>query len=229
MAIVGLVPAAGYATRLAGAIDGSKEVQLVRGRPIMQYVVDRMRTGGATTIRIVTRPDKGDVIDVAVGLGAEVVLGRPASVSASLLLASQGLGDDDIGLFGFPDTVWTPADGFVELVRLVDAGAPLALGLFESPHPERSDVAIVDTDGRLLRVEIKPAHPSNSLVWAAGAARIGTLREILRDVEPGPAFNTLAQREPIAAARVGRVIDIGTPVSLLGATGDPVFGERPSR
>lgn len=223
MAIVGLVPAAGYATRLAGAIDGSKEVQLVRGRPIMRYVVDRMRTGGATTIRIVTRPDKRDVIELARSLDAEVVLGRPATVSESLLLGSRSLAADDIGLFGFPDTVWTPADGFVRLVRLVDGGAPLALGLFESPHPERSDVAIVDDDDRLLAVEIKSARPSSSLVWAAGAVRIATLRAILRGVEPGVAFDAMARVAPIAAARLGRVLDVGTPSALLGAMDDPVF------
>mgnify|MGYP000147278143 CR=1 FL=1 len=223
MAIVGLVPAAGYATRLAGSIDGSKEVQIVRGRPVMRYVVDRMRAGGATSIRIVTRRDKRDVIDLAVEIGADVTLGRPTTVSASLILASRGLADRDIGLFGFPDTVWTPADGFVPLVRLVDEGEPLALGLFDSPYPERSDVAILDDEGRLLRVEIKPSRPSGSLVWAAGAVRIGTLRTILRDVEPGDAFNAMAQRVPIAAVRLGRVIDIGTPPSLLEASDDPVF------
>lgn len=224
MAIVGLVPAAGYARRLAGSIDGSKEVQLVRGRPVLGYVVDRMRAGGAMSIRIATRPDKVDVIELGAALGAEIVIGRPASVSASLILASRGLADHDIGLFGFPDTVWTPVDGFVPLVRLVEAGEPLVLGLFESPYPERSDVAILDDDGRLLRVEIKPSRPSGSLVWAAGAVRIGTLRTILRDVEPGDAFNTLAQRAPIPAVQLGRVIDIGTPPSLLEASDDPVFG-----
>ena len=46
MAIVGLIPAAGYATRLAGSVTGSKEVQVVRGRPVMAYLVDRLRLGG---------------------------------------------------------------------------------------------------------------------------------------------------------------------------------------
>lgn len=223
MAIVGLVPAAGYATRLAGAIDGSKEVQPVRGQPVMRYLIDRMRAGGASTIRIATRPDKLDVIALGAAVGAHIVTGRPASVSASLLLAASTVPDDDIGLFGFPDTIWTPADGYVPLVRLVGDGAPLALGIFESPYPERSDVAILDADGRLRRVDIKPAVPGSTLVWAAGAARIGTLRAIFRDVEPGDAFSALARTRPIDTARLGRVIDVGTPPSLLGAAGDAVF------
>lgn len=223
MAIVGLVPAAGYATRLAGTVEGSKEIQLVRGRPVMLYLIDRMRACGASSVRIATRPDKHDVMALAAVIGAVVVAGHPATVSESLLLAASNLDDDDIGLFGFPDTIWSPMDGFRPLVRLVEAGAPLALGIFESPYPERSDVAILDADGRLQRVDVKPATPGSSLVWAAGVARVGTLREILQDAEPGDAFSRLAQAAPIAAARLGRVIDVGTPPALLGAAGDPVF------
>lgn len=223
MAIVGLVPAAGYATRLAGSIVGSKEVQLVRGQPVMRYLIGRMWAAGASAVRIATRPDKVDVIELGAALGAEIVTGRPASVSASILLAAHDLLDDDVGLFGFPDTIWTPADGYVPLVRSVVEGEVLALGIFESPYPERSDVAVLNVDGRLLRVDIKPAEPTSALVWAAGTARIGTLRAILRDAEPGDAFSALARTTPIPTVRLGRVIDVGTPVSLLGAADDAIF------
>lgn len=223
MAIVGLVPAAGYATRLAGSIVGSKEVQLVRGQPVMRYLVGRMWAGGASAVRIATRPDKDDVIELGAALGAEIVTGRPATVSASILLAARDLLDDDVGLFGFPDTIWTPADGYVPLIRLVVEGEALALGIFDSPYPERSDVAVLGADGRLLRVDVKPAEPPSALVWAAGAARIGTLRTILRDAEPGDAFSSLTRTAPIPTVRLGRVIDVGTPPSLLGAAGDAVF------
>jgi hypothetical protein len=223
MAIVGLMPAAGHATRLAGAIQGSKEVQLVRGRPVMAYLMDRFRLGGADRVRVATRPEKRDVIALAVASGAEVVTGHPASVSASLLLAAEELADEDIALFGFPDTVWSPDDGFRALVSVVAHGAPIALGIFESPYPGRSDVATLDTDGRLVSVDVKPAAPTSSLVWASGAARVGVLREILHHEEPGVAFSRLAASGPVAAVRLGRVIDIGLPESWRAAESDPVF------
>ena len=223
MSIVGLMPAAGHATRLGRAIDGSKEIQPVRGRPILTYLIDRFLAGGATRIQVATRPEKRDVIDLAEALGAVVVTGHPASVSESLLLAAHDLPGDDIALFGFPDTVWTPVDAFSALVELVASGDPLALGIFESPYPARSDVATLDATGRLIRVDVKPAVPTSSLVWAAGAARVAVLREILRESEPGAAFSRLAEAGPLATVRGGRVIDVGTPEAFRTAADDPVF------
>lgn len=223
MAIVGLMPAAGHATRMAGVIQGSKEVQQVRGRPVMAYLLDRFRLGGADLVRVATRPEKGDVIALAVASGAEVVTGHPASVSASLLLAADGRPDEDIGLFGFPDTVWSPEDGFRPLVAAVENGEPIALGIFESPYPARSDVATLDAEGRLVRVEVKPAAPTSTLVWACGAVRLGVLRTILDHEEPGVAFSRLAASGSMAAVRLGRVIDIGLPESWHAAEDDPVF------
>lgn len=220
--VVGLMPAAGYATRLGDAISGSKEIQVVRGRPVMAYLLDRFALGGVDEVRVITRPEKLDVIEHARTAGAVVVEGYPPSVSASLLLGLDGLDRDAIALFGFPDTIWSPADGFALLRRAVEAGAPLALGLFDIDEPARADVAILDDEGRLVGVNVKPAAPATSLVWAAVAARVGVLRDILADAEPGIAFDRAAQAGPVATVRLGRVIDIGTPASIRAAEDDPL-------
>ncbi len=222
------MPAAGYATRLGDAISGSKEVQVVRGRPVMSYLLDRFALGGVDEVRIVTRPEKLDVIEHARTAGAVIVEGYPPSVSASLRLGLDGLDPDAIALFGFPDTIWSPPDGFAALRRVVEAGAQLALGLFDSDDPARADVAILDDEGRLMSVDVKPAAPATSLVWAAVAARVGVLRDILADAEPGNAFDRAARAGPVATVRLGRVIDIGTPASIRSAPGDSVFDDERS-
>ena len=74
MAVVGIVPAAGYATRLQ-PLEGSKELLEVAGKPVMDHVLERMLAAGATELRIVTRPEKHDVIEHAATLGAAVVTG----------------------------------------------------------------------------------------------------------------------------------------------------------
>jgi glucose-1-phosphate thymidylyltransferase len=224
MAVIGLVPAAGYATRL-GLTSGSKEVQPVRGRPVMEYLLERMVRAGAERIRVATRPEKADVADLAARHRAEVVAGHPASVSESLRLAASGLSDDEIVMFGFPDTIWSPLDGFVRLVEQVRSGEPIALGVFESPHPERSDVAILGTDGRIVRIDVKPGHTEATLVWGCGVARLGVLRAATDGFEPGQGFDRMARRSPLAAALLGRVIDVGTPASIEEAERDPVFAD----
>ena len=46
--IIGVVPAAGYARRLQ-PLDRSKEVLEVKGRPVLDYLLDRMRAEGPTS------------------------------------------------------------------------------------------------------------------------------------------------------------------------------------
>jgi dTDP-glucose pyrophosphorylase len=190
----------------------------------MEYLLERMVVAGADSIRVAVRPEKTDVSAFASSFGAVVVRGHPRSVSESLLLAASGLDDDDIVLFGFPDTIWTPVDGFVPLTEMVNKGEPLALGVFESPYPERSDVAILGSDGRIVRIDVKPDRADSELVWACGVTRLAAIRELLHESEPGRCFSQWAKTSSIAAARLGRVLDIGTPAGLEAAERDRMFG-----
>jgi NDP-sugar pyrophosphorylase family protein len=73
---VGVIPAAGRAERLQ-PLPCSKEVYPVGGRPVMDYVVERLRAADCRELRFVTRPDKADVVEHARELRAEVVMGEP--------------------------------------------------------------------------------------------------------------------------------------------------------
>jgi dTDP-glucose pyrophosphorylase len=222
MGTYGLIPAAGHGTRL-GLPHGSKETQPIRGRPVIEYLIDRMELVEVDRVRVVIRPEKSDVADVVRRRGAEIIEGQPESAAASIALAAEGLDDMDIALFGFPDTIWTPAEGFVPLLDLVIAGEELALGVFESPYPERSDVVHVGQGGRVEEVDVKPVKPGSNLVWACGAARVHRLRALTTTHEIGKELHRIALGRPIAAAHLGRVIDIGTPEAFASAEYDAVF------
>jgi CTP:molybdopterin cytidylyltransferase MocA len=116
MRLVGVVPAAGHASRLQ-PLAGSKELLEVGGRPVLEYVVERMIAAGADEIRVVTRPDKPDVAEHARALGALVVVGEPSSSAESILLALEGLATDDLVMVGFPDTIWQPVSGLSHVLR----------------------------------------------------------------------------------------------------------------
>ena len=68
-----------------------------------------------------------------------------------------GLAPEDIVLIGWPDTLWEPEDGYVPLVAGRREGHEIALGLFETPDLERSDVLSFDGSGRITGIHIKPA------------------------------------------------------------------------
>ncbi len=216
MGIVGVLPAAGYATRLQ-PLDCSKEVLPVGGRPVMDYVVDRMRAGGATSLVVVTREEKQDVVAHAREIGATVVLAAPDTVTESFDAAIRHLPDDDVVLIGLPDTIWEPADGYRRLVGEVERGREIALGLFRLTRDlERSDVVTVSDDGLVERVHVKPRTPPSSWVWGCAAARARSLRDLATDPWPGGYFDALARSGvAIGAVRLSDVwIDIGTKEAL---------------
>jgi NDP-sugar pyrophosphorylase family protein len=214
VAIVGVIPAAGFARRL-GRLPGSKEVLPVRGRPVLDYLVERIRAVAPVEVRVVTRPEKRDVVERARGLGAKVIEGRPSSVGESVRLGLAGLEPDDVVLLGFPDSVWEPLDGFAALVDALTDGVEVVLGCFLSVEPERSDVVVVDDEGVVRAVQVKPARPASDLIWGCCAARVRALGGLAGHAEPGTLFAELARDGLVRGVRFGtEFVDIGTPEAL---------------
>ena len=214
MSIVGVIPAAGSATRL-GPLPCSKELIPVGGRPVLEYVVDRMRAVPAAEIRVVTRPDKADVVEHARRLGATVVEARPPSAAASIHLGTAGLDADDVVLVGFPDSVWEREDGFVAVVAALGHGADVALGCFRSDELERSDVVVADEDGIVRAVQVKPSRPASEWIWGCAAARPCALAGLAEHAHPGTLFDRLARAGRVRAVRLdGEFVDIGTPEAV---------------
>ena len=211
--IVGVIPAAGHATRLQ-PLEGSKEVYPVAGRPVLDYLVERMRAVQGADVRIVTRPEKHDVIEAAKALELAVIQAEPESVSAAVAAGLRDVPDEDVVLLGFPDSLWEPVDGFVRLIERIEE-APVVLGLFRSPEPERSDVVELGARERIGRVRVKPVRPRGTLIWGCAAARRSELAELERYDQPGFLFDALARGGNVLGVRFpGEFIDIGTPEGL---------------
>ena len=214
-----MVPAAGRASRLQPLV-GSKELLEIGGRPVLDYVVERMRAAGAEEIRVVTRPDKDDVAEHARSLGANVIEGEPPSSAESVLLAVQGLPAEDIVMIGFPDTLWSPPTGFARLVAPVERGADVALGLFRGRDTEqlsRSDVVVLEGT-RVTAVEVKPLRPRSDLLWGCAAARVGALPGLAGLEHPGELFAELAgEGRVVGVVLEGEFLDVGTPSDLAEA------------
>lgn len=214
---IGIVPAAGRAERLQ-PLPCSKEVYPIGGRPVMDYVVERLRAADCRELRVVTRPDKADVVEHARELGADVVLGEPPTLAASVALGLRGLADSDVVLVGLPDTLWEPIDGYVQLLEHLGEGPDAVLGVFESDEPERSDVVVLDEQGAVRRVHVKEADPPGNLVWGCFAARVAALAGLERCPTPGHYFAGLAVAGTVQAVCFpGPMIDIGTPEALAAA------------
>jgi glucose-1-phosphate thymidylyltransferase len=218
--VVGVIPAAGYATRLQ-PLDISKEVYPIGGRPVMDYLIERMRAAPCTELRVVTRPDKRDVAENAARNGATVIEANPATLAESFLTGMRGLADDDVVLLGFPDSIWEPVDGFarvIELLRRWDVG----LGLFQATDLRRHEPVVFDDSGEVRRIEFKPERPSSDWTWGCAAAAARTLRGLQYEDEPGIFFNSLSAEGRVAGVCLsGGYLDIGTRTGLREALQGP--------
>ncbi|MDQ4145913.1 MAG: NTP transferase domain-containing protein [Actinomycetota bacterium] len=216
--LVGVVPAAGYATRLQ-PMSGSKEVYPIAGKPVMDYLVEKMTAAGCSDIRVVTRPERTDVVSHATATGLRVVEAYPRSVSESLLHGLTGIDDTAVVIFGFPDTIWEPPDGFLRLTAALRAPYDVALGVFTGREPERSDVVVLDASGRVTEIQVKPRRPRSNLIWGCCAARAWVLRAMQGIDEPGDYFNSMCQAGRIAGVYLSdEFIDIGTRERLRELT-----------
>lgn len=212
---VGILPVAGYAVRLQ-PLQGSKEMLEVGGRPVIDYLVERMRAAGCVELRVVTRPEKEDVVAYAEAVGATLVPGHPKTIDESFALGLRGVDADAVVLLGFPDSLWEPVDGYVRLVASVEAGSDVALGLFEAPGLIGADFVTLDDSGGITGFHVKPARPPSDWIWGCAAARAGALEGIEREEWPSKFMESL-QRRGLRLAAVplsDSYLDVGTQASL---------------
>lgn len=179
--MVGLLPAAGLASRIA-PLPCSKEVypigfySLTNGKSLRPkaacvYLLEKMRLAGISKAYIVLRSGKWDI---------PAYLGNGAMLSMDLgyLITNSSLGppytlDQAFPFiknanvaFGFPDIVFTTADPYRKLIeRQLMTGADVVLGLFPAPEPRNVDMVAVGKNGRVRSLKIKPRRTRSLYTW----------------------------------------------------------------
>jgi len=160
--IIGLIPAAGQATRIS-PLPLSKELYPIGFQPIgpndslrpkvvCQYLLEKMKLADISNAYLILRSGKwdipayfGDGAMLGMNLGY-LLMGLPHGVPYSLNQAYPFIQGKMIAM-GFPDILFQPKDAFVKLLqRQAQSNAEVVLGLFPTQQPER--VGVVDFDSR---------------------------------------------------------------------------------
>ncbi len=179
--VVGLIPAAGAASRLA-PLPCSKEILPVgfqvragrdgpRPRAACEHLLESMRQGGVQKAYVVLRDGKWD-IPAYLGDGQEVGLqlaylmgSVPYGVPFTLDQAYDFV-KGRIVACGFPDILTEPEGVFGPLLqRLAETGAAVALALFPADDPQLMDQVKVERDGRVLLIQVKPGPDRLDCGW----------------------------------------------------------------
>lgn len=174
---VGLIPAAGRATRLK-YLPCSKEIYPLaiaakdgnsQTIPVCSCLIDSYRTANINDITIIIRKGKEDIPKK---LGS----GEQYGVDIDYLYTQNPYGppytideaysktQNKFVAIGFPDILFTPRNAFEALIKKQQqTNTDVVLGLFRAPHPEKMDMVAFDQTGAIKSIQIKPQH--TTLVW----------------------------------------------------------------
>jgi glucose-1-phosphate thymidylyltransferase len=220
---VGLIPAAGKATRLA-PFRYPKELLPIgyeltpdggaRPRAVAEYGVEALRLAGIGHMFFVVAPWKLDVITyfgdgaqlgVSVGyLCQEEARGLPHAID----IAHPWTGGRHVALV-LPDTILQPADALAQLrARYLGTGADLALAVFPTDQAWRLGPVVL-RGGNVERVLDKPRGPAPANTWGAaiwGERFAGLLHESLAEAGPQEGEPVLGHFFDLAVRRGLRVV-----------------------
>jgi dTDP-glucose pyrophosphorylase len=248
----GLIPAAGQGTRIQPLafskellpVGGRDEGGTERPRAVSEYLVERLRLGGADRLCFVIGPEKTDILDYygrgRAGLPtAFVVQPEPVGLCDALFRAAPLIHPSESVLVGLPDTIWFPEDG----LKALPEGC-LAFLLFPVERPELFDAVVTDEAGRVQEIQVKQEGASTPWVWGAFGLP-GTLYHALHrfwqarggaDAYVGTLVNAwLARGGEARAVRAGTgYVDVGTlggyraAINLLGTAPEESGAREPA-
>jgi len=180
--VIGLIPAAGKATRLSplpcskelfpiGFGASSKDNNLIP-KVVSHYLLEKMRLAGITKAYIVIREgkwdipayfDDGSILDINL---AYLMMGLPFGVPYTLDQAYPFV-QDAIIAFGFPDILFKADDAFDQLLAYQAAKKiDVVMGLFPCKRSRKADMVALGDDRRVERVIIKPRETNLRFSWA---------------------------------------------------------------
>jgi len=182
--LVGLVPAAGKAKRIA-PLPLSKELypigfQMLNGMPqprpkvVCHYLLEKFQFAGITQTYIVLRKGKWD-IPAYFGDGAFVnmhlgylVMREPFGPPFTLDQAYPFVHNKFVA-FGFPDIMFSPEDVFQHLLDHQEASqSDVVLALFPAHNSQIMDMVDIDEKGKIRTMFLKPAHTDLYFCWLCG-------------------------------------------------------------
>lgn len=255
--MIGLIPAAGRATRLR-RLPCSKEIYPIglgdaehRGPKVAaEYLLDGIAAAGVEKTYFVIRDGKWDI-------PAYFGDGRAINLQLAYLMADENGGTpysldqaypfvrNALVVTGFADVVFTPADMLVELLgRQASTGADVVLGAVPASSPHKVDMIQMDARNRVTQIVIKPARTRLKYSWITAAwtprftefmhdfLKTRRAAEYGREIFVGDVIRAAIDVELTVEAVPfpnGTAIDVGTPAELVEAVRAQMPSEESTR
>ena len=179
--LVGLVPAAGRANRIA-PLPCSKEIYPIgfhkvegtdglRPKVVSHYLLEKMRIAGVRKAYVILRQGKWDIPAYwgdgkMLGMDLAYVVIEGSSGPPDTIDRANSFIKDKIVAFGFPDILFRPTDVFAKLLaRLNRSGGDVVLGLFPAHDTKAMDMINIDARLRVRAIQLKPRKTRLKYAW----------------------------------------------------------------
>jgi glucose-1-phosphate thymidylyltransferase len=231
-----LILAAGYATRLRPLTDSiPKQLLPVGGRPIVDWILDKVRAAGIEDVHLVTNARFAEDFELwSVGAGVQVHDDGTATNEERLgaigdirfVQDNADLDDDLLVIAGDNLFDYALADYVHFWSTKSDASAVAVYDVADRELAKQYGIVEIDDDDRIVGFVEKPSDPPSTLSATATyiyARRHAALIDTYLDAgeppdQPGHFIAWLYRREPVYAYRIaGGWYDIGDAAQLLAA------------
>lgn len=177
---IGLIPAAGNATRLQKLLIGSKEIYSFTIRdndgvehsyPVCKCLLDSYYESGIKDVCIILRKEKEDIIDMLgggekYGVNIRYIYTEPTFGPPYTLDQAYTQVKNKYVALGFPDILFKPRSTFKALIdKQQESNADVVLALFIAPNPHKMDMIEFDDLGKIIAIDIKPKQTSLIYTW----------------------------------------------------------------
>ena len=179
--VVGLIPAAGRARRLA-PLPCSKELlpiglgtlagcEAAHPKVASQFLVDQFRAADVRKVIVVIRQGKWDIPGYwsdgsRLGMHFAYVVVDETGGPPDTIDRAHAFVREEVVVFGFPDILFHPETVFAQLLaRLSNSTADVVLGLFPAHNPSVMDMIEVDRRGHVRDLLLKPRQTTLRWAW----------------------------------------------------------------